>query len=223
MLFGGGESKKESAPVKDLKRKFTDPNLEMVDIDKMPDLTLIVGSPGSPGGQKGSNVNRGSFRNACGAFATMLNGNWAVSGMSEIRFPDDSPFAFQVILRIAHWQFDGLLSIISQAELVELAKLSDKYDLRRLWCVAIDMKKWLEHFRGSGMACPAHTDLQDFILITRIFGYVADYEYLLNCLAMRRVLRKACTTTRRAMQRECASEQTSLQASMVSCLGCFML
>jgi hypothetical protein len=73
---------------------------------------------------------------------------------------------------------------MTQLQLLDLARLSDKYDLSRLFLAAIELKKWLEPYKGVGAAWPATVDLQDFIFIILTFGYGADYSCLVNCLAM---------------------------------------
>jgi hypothetical protein len=108
LSFGSGNQKPGMATPKDNKRKATDASLEIITIDNNPDLTLNAGTPGNTGGQKAFKINRVSFRSACNAWATMLNGKWSESNQYEICFPDDSPFAFQVVLQIAHWQFNVL-------------------------------------------------------------------------------------------------------------------
>jgi hypothetical protein len=182
-LFGTGAAGAGKDTPKDKKRKMTDPKLETIDIDKMHDLNLIVGAPGSSGGQKAFRINKGSFRSACDAWATMLNGKWSESNMPEIRFPDDSPFAFEIVLRVAHWQFNLLPAEMAQKELVELATLSDKYDLRRLFRAAFDQKQWLQPYKGDGTTWPADTNLQEFTFITQAVGFEADFKYLVSRLA----------------------------------------
>lgn len=192
-IFGTGNPESGTAAINETKkRKITDPVLELITIDKKPDLTLIVGAPGAAGGQKGFCINSGSFRNACDAWRTMLNGDWAESGMSEIRFPDDAPFAFKIILHIAHWQLDAVPATLTRNELVSLAELSDKYDLQKLFRPVFDIKQWLKPYRGTGFTWPTGTDLQDFIFITLTMGYFDDYNYLVNRLAMEVQVENGC-------------------------------
>jgi hypothetical protein len=183
-LFGIGAAGTGKSTPKRQKRKTTDPKLETIDIDKMHDLTLIVGAPGNNGRQEAFRINKGPFRSACDAWATMLNGKWSESDMPEIRFPDDSPFAFKIVLRIAHWQFDMLPESMSQEELVEVARLSDKYDLQRLFRAAFHQKQWLQPYKGDGTAWPADINLQEFAFITQAVGFEADFKYLVSRLAV---------------------------------------
>jgi hypothetical protein len=184
-LFGGGEPKKETTPAKDLKRKITDLNLEIVVIDKVPDLTLIVGSSTHVKGQKAFQVNKGSFRNVSLVWTKMLEGNWKESTMSEIRFPDDDCDAFVLILHIAHFQISYLPDKLSQKELLELAVLTDKYELQTAVRMSLDFKRWMEPYHSLGALRPAHTDLQDFAIVTAAFQLQSDYEYLVNRLAIK--------------------------------------
>jgi hypothetical protein len=181
-LFGSGQPATESTTT--LEREATDLNLEIVTIDKMYDLTLIVGTPEPPMRQKAFRVNKGSFRNASEVWTAMLSGNWVESDLSEISFPEDSPYAFEIVLRIAHLQFHKQPASLTQEQLVEIATLSDKYDLGRVICAAAELKKWLQPYKGSGTLWPADIDHQDFALITAAFGLEEDSQYLVNRLAM---------------------------------------
>jgi hypothetical protein len=129
-LFGSGQPATKSTTT--LEREATDLNLEIVTIDKMYDLTLIVGTPEPPMRQKAFRINKGSFRNASEFWTAMLSGNWVEGDLSEISFPEDSPYAFEIVLRIAHLQFHKLPASLTQEQLVEIATLSDKYDLGRV-------------------------------------------------------------------------------------------
>lgn len=158
-LFGNEQTTNKTATPKALKRKTADLSLETITIDKSYDLTLLVSSPENSGGQKAFQVSKGSFRNASEVCMAVVNGNWLESGLSEIRFPDDSVFAFHTILRIAHWQVNELPTSLTQAEMVDLAKLSDKYDTKRLLRAAFDLKSWLQSYKGTGVMWPADIDL----------------------------------------------------------------
>jgi hypothetical protein len=107
-VFGPGKQNSDSTATAGSKRKMTDPNLEIITIDPMYDLTLIVGSQQHPKGQKAFRVSKGSFRNVSAVWTKMLNGNWAESSQSEICLPDDSCDAFLIVLRIAHFQLSEL-------------------------------------------------------------------------------------------------------------------
>ena len=182
-IFGSGQIDDGPSDLQS-KRKITDPNLEVITIDKYYDLTLIVGSPEHAGGQKAYQVNKGVFRHASKAWNAMMSGNWAESDMSEITFPEDSAYAFHIVLRIAHWQLQELPVTLSQQELVQIAVLSDKYDLERLLHAAAELKNWIQQHKDGGTSWPSDIDLQDFTMITAAFGLTTDYEYLVNKLAM---------------------------------------
>jgi hypothetical protein len=79
--------------------------------------------------------------------------------MSEIRFPDDDCDAFVLILRIAHFQISYLPDKLSQQELLELAVLTDKYELQTAVRMSLDFKRWMEPYHNLGALWPAHTDL----------------------------------------------------------------
>jgi hypothetical protein len=183
-LFGSGPPKDVAAPSKKLKRKANDPNLQVVCIDAMHDLCLIVGTPDSPGGQKAFQVNEASIRHASSVWSAMLSGNWAESGMSEISFLDDSCYAFEIILRVAHLQFNELPASLTRVQLIDIAKLADKYDIGQVLPAVVEFKKWLHPYKDSAGTWPADTDFQDFAIITSAFKLQADFKYLVNYLAM---------------------------------------
>lgn len=184
-LFGNGQTQDESATTRDLKRKTTDPKLQTITIDNMYDLTIIVGTPDHLHGQKAFRINKGCFRNASEVWTKMLSGNWAESNMSEIRFPDDSCHAFQVVLEIAHLRQSYIPKSLTQQELLQLAILTDKYSLENTVRVGLEMKKWLNPYKGKNMLWPASTDLQDFAFITMAFKLEADFDQLVSRLAMK--------------------------------------
>jgi hypothetical protein len=167
-----------------LKRKMTDPNLEVITIDPMYDLTLIVGTPKHPKGQKAFQINKGSFRNVSAVWSKMLNGNWSESTQSEIEFPEDSCDAFLIVLRIAHFQMSKLPEQLSTEELVDLATLMDKYSLEDAVRVSLKMKKWMVPHRRVYKLWPANKNLQDYAIATYVFKLQNDLKYLVTCLAI---------------------------------------
>jgi hypothetical protein len=183
-LFGTGiAGTGNDAPV-NLKRKITDPNLEVIKIDAMHDLTLIVGTPAHPKGQKAFQVNKGSFRNVSVVWTKMLSGRWVESKQSEIRFPDDSCEAFLIVLRIAHLQVSHLPKVLSRDGLYDLATLADKYELQNAVRLGAELKNWLLPHRGNGSTWLATTDLQQFTFIAQAFDLEDDLNYLVSRLAM---------------------------------------
>ena len=114
----------------------------------------------------------------------MLSGKWAEGDMSEIRFPDDSCYAFQIVLQIAHWQFHMLPETLTQQELMEVALFSDKYDLGKVIHTAAELKKWLQPYKGAGTAWPLDISLQDFAFITAAFEFSNHYTYFVSRLAV---------------------------------------
>jgi hypothetical protein len=183
-LFGDGPAKTGDDAPTSLKRKITDPNLEVITIDAMNDLTLIVGTPAHPKGQKAFQVSQSSFRNVSIAWTKMLSGNWAESYQSEIELPDDSCDAFLIVLRIAHFQIPQLPENLSQDKLHDLAILTDKYALQDAVRVGIELKKWLEPYRQSGVLWPALQDLVPFATITHGLNILEDFKRIVSRLAM---------------------------------------
>jgi hypothetical protein len=183
-LFGDGPAKTSDDAPTSLKRKITDPNLEVITIDAMHDITLIVGTLEHAKGQKAFQVNKGSFRNVSVIWSRMLSGNWAESKQSEIRFPDDSCEAFLIVLRIAHFPLSQLPTKLSRDELYELAILADKYELQNVVRVGLDFAKWLEPFCVSGVLQTALPDLGHFACITNAFKMQADYQRIFSRLVV---------------------------------------
>lgn len=169
---------------KELKRKFTDPNLQVITIDTSHDLTLIVGSSEHVRGQKAFQVSKSSFRHASKIWKNMLDGGWAEGEMWEIRLPEDSCFAIELVLRIAHLQLDTLPAKLTQEELTELAILSDKYDLKHLLYMLAKYKRWISVFKENGTIWPASIDLQKFLMITSAFGLESAFDHLVHRFSM---------------------------------------
>jgi hypothetical protein len=183
-LFGDGREKTGNDAPTSLKRKFTDPNLEVITIDAIYDLTLIVGISEHAKGQKAFRVNKGSFRNVSIVWSKMMSGDWIESKQSEISFPDDSCEAFLIVLRIAHFQVSQLPDALSRDELYELAVFTDKYELQNAVRMGVELKKWLEPYRQSGVLRPALRDLAHFVFIIDAFGIWEDYDRLLDRIAV---------------------------------------
>jgi hypothetical protein len=133
----------------DLKRKATDPELKIITIDSHYDLTLIVGTPDSLGGQAAFQVNKGSLRHASDIWEKMLTGAWAEKSQSEIAFPDDVPWAFVQVLHMAHLKMDKLSATMNLADMSALAVIADKYNLVKLVRMVVDSKGWLAGVRYS--------------------------------------------------------------------------
>jgi hypothetical protein len=173
-----------AAPSKNLKRKANDANLKVIDIDVMPDLTLVVGTPSHPKGQKAFRVSKASFRNVSIVWTKMMSGHWAESEQSEISFPDDSCEAFLIVLRIAHFQLTQLPDKLSREELVDIALLADKYQVENAVRIGMDFKQWLKPHHEPGAQWPIDRHLQDFAVIASAFKLQADYDCLVKHLAM---------------------------------------
>ncbi|KAF1916941.1 hypothetical protein BDU57DRAFT_498082 [Ampelomyces quisqualis] len=167
-----------------LERKATDTLLETITVDSMYNLTVGVGTPEHPNGQKAFQINKGSFRNVSPVCAKVLSGKWKESNFSKIDFPEDNCNAFLIMPQIAHFQFHQLPANLSVSGLVELALLTDKYELSNEVCIGLDMKKWLQSYHKPGAVWPPNTSLQEFAIITSAFQMQEDFRYLSNRLAM---------------------------------------
>jgi hypothetical protein len=180
-------SEPAATPSPDLKRKVTDPNLKIITIDPIYDLTLIVGSPGGPEEQTAFQVNKGTLRHASEVWNKSLTGPWGArhKNQSEIEFLDDSPWAFEQVLRIVHWQISKLPLKLTITELKSLATLTDKYDLGSPMKMALDSSRWLHPVRyDTWRQWPAQSSLREWTFITHALQSQHDYEYLLSRLAV---------------------------------------
>jgi hypothetical protein len=167
-----------------LKRKATAIHLETITIDLMYDLTLTIGEPDHSTGGIAFQVNKGSIRNVSPVWSKMLGGGWKESNMSNISFPEDNCKAFLIVLQIAHFQFYQLPEKLSISELVDLAILTDKYELYNAIGIALEIKKWMEPYHRPGAMWPANTMLQEFIIITSGLQMQKNAQYLSSRLAM---------------------------------------
>lgn len=178
-------TKAEPKSASSLKRKATDPSLKIITIDPYYDLTLIVGEPHKRGGQTAFQVNKGSLRHASDVWTKMLNGDWAESNQSEIRFPDDHPWPFEQALRIAHLQIAQLPANLSIAQTSSLAVMTDKYNLKKIMRIALDSKHWFADIRQTiWREWPAHPLLPRYTYITHVFELQDDYDHLVSKLAV---------------------------------------
>lgn len=90
--------------------------------------------------------------------------------MSEISFPDDSYYAFEITLRVVHHQLEELSARLTREQMLDIAGLADKYDMMHVLRAAGQYKKWLASFRQTGTTWPTNIDLQDSVLMADTFG-----------------------------------------------------
>jgi hypothetical protein len=173
-----------SSPAASVKRKRNGPNLEAITLDPHYDLVVIVGTPAHPDGQNAFRVNKGSMRHVSDIWMKMLTGDWAESKQSEIEFPDDWWWPFDIVLRIAHLQVAGLPELVLFEDLQELAKLTDKYNLTKAVRMGLDLKQWLHRHKSSWEAWPSSPKTRHFAFMTSVFQYSADLAFLTSKLAV---------------------------------------
>lgn len=180
------DSEPATTPSPGLKRKATDPNLKVVTIDPFYDFTLIVGSSGSFEPQTAFQVNKGTLRHASEVWTKMLTGPWnaGLKNQSEIELLDDSPWAFEIVLRIAHLQTDKLPVALTLAEMKSLAVLTDKYDLAKVMHMPIEHKDWIFDPSIFWRQWDIYSSLQDWAFVTHVFKFEDDCDYLVNRLAV---------------------------------------
>jgi hypothetical protein len=160
------------------------PETDITTIYRQYDLTLVVGDQVHPKGIKAFRVSSACLSMAGEVFGSMFSGRYSESNKAEIVFPDDSPDAFLVILRIIHWQHQELPSTFTKDQLLDLAIVCDKYFLHDIVKMAIHSKNWLSVHKNESSYLPVNADIQDWILIAHHLRFDQDYEYLVNSLAM---------------------------------------
>ena len=152
----------------------------VVILDDQYDTTLVVGTLNSAKGMKAFRVNRACLRTSGEIFRSKIGGD---NTRSELHFPDDSPDAFLIALHIMYWQEDLLPESMDREDLLELAMLCNKYSLHRLIKTIMRSKDWLGPHK-VGARLPINADIQDSISVALYFKFDADYEHLVNSLAM---------------------------------------
>ena len=166
------------------KRKRRDPDLETLTIDPHYDLTLIVGTPEHPHGQKAFRVSKSSMRHVSDVWTAMLTGDWAESSQKEIEFPDDSWESFLIVLNVAHFQISSLPENLNLHGLHHLALLTDRYNLSKAVRIGLDIKQWLHKFKDAWTTWPSLCMTQYFAFMTSVFNYDADFEFFASKLAV---------------------------------------
>jgi hypothetical protein len=164
------------------KRKVTDPKLEIITIDSVFGLTLIVGAPDQPKGQKAFRVSKGSFRNTSAVWAKDFKEKGAK--INELEYREDSSDALHIVLLIAHFQMSGLPESLSMKTLFDLAILTDNYSLGEVVGIGLERKKWMEPHREVYKLWPANTHLLDFAVATHAFNLQNDFKYPSTRLAV---------------------------------------
>ncbi|KAF2760562.1 hypothetical protein EJ05DRAFT_289104 [Pseudovirgaria hyperparasitica] len=82
---------------------------------------------------------------ACPVWSKMLMGKLSESSLDTVEFPHDGPDAMEIVLRIAHLQFDKILdSGLSHVILAQMANLVETHDLYHL--IKAFSCRWLEYF-----------------------------------------------------------------------------
>ncbi|KAF2689690.1 hypothetical protein K458DRAFT_462793, partial [Lentithecium fluviatile CBS 122367] len=102
---------------------------EIVTLDDWYDATLVVGAKDRRDGLEAFRASKTSLRMGSEPFSAMLFGGFAESNNTEIYLEDDNPQAFLIVLQICYHKYEELPVTLSQSQLLELAVLSDKYDL----------------------------------------------------------------------------------------------
>lgn len=165
------------------KRKLEDLSTEVVVLDPLADLTLKVGG-GHVSGPKIFKINSGSLRLASPVFQAMLSGQWAESTQSEILFFHDSSNAFQILLQITHFMHQDLPKTLTKTELVDLAALCDRYQLKDSVLAVINSMKWLDRQKGGNPSWSTTTVCQEWALVAHQLKLSEESAYLINLLAM---------------------------------------
>ncbi|KAF3048100.1 hypothetical protein E8E12_010317 [Didymella heteroderae] len=158
-------------------------DLETISIEHY-DLTLIFGTPEYEDGHKAFRVSRSTVRLVSDVWSEMLVGRWADASQAEIRLPDDSCKAGEIVMRIAHWQISLLPSTVPFVDFRELVMLTDKYNIGQAVRLAVASKKWLAPHKAAWRAWFHCTELQDFALMALVFGDESGFEFIAQRLAV---------------------------------------
>jgi hypothetical protein len=148
------------------------------------DLTLVVGSPNHRDGQIRLQVSSVILKLISPVWYGMLDPRFVESSKSEIPFPDDSANAFTTVLQIAHFKAEDIDDKMCQEDLIDIAKVSDKYDVVRIVLPYIHSKNWLLPFKKTGVLWKRDVDLDKWLFFTSTFKMDADADYLSNRLAL---------------------------------------
>jgi len=97
-------------------------------LDDAGDLTLVAGEPGSLNGTTRILVSRKVLSIASPVWKAMLTGHFREKDALELPLPDDDLSALMIVLHIAHLRFNRLPDSMTLSDLLQLAKLCDKYD-----------------------------------------------------------------------------------------------
>ncbi|KAF2135810.1 uncharacterized protein K452DRAFT_158783 [Aplosporella prunicola CBS 121167] len=120
---------------------------------------------------------------ACNAWDRMLNGHFKESqgagadgDVREVAFPDDDAAALMVLLNIIHLRFKEVPYQLPFATLVELAVLTDKYDLTTLvrpWYFT-----WMAGMQGHLLA----PGFEQWLWVAWEFGHLDNFKTLADHL-----------------------------------------
>jgi hypothetical protein len=95
-----------------------------------------------------------------------------------LHLPNDNPKMLEQVMRIAHFEFDKVLEVITFAELVDLALLSGRYGLNAF--LMQNLPGWIEPHRKMLV----REGYEEWMFIAYQFGREADYRRLARHLAM---------------------------------------
>ncbi|KAF2639205.1 hypothetical protein P280DRAFT_519400 [Massarina eburnea CBS 473.64] len=141
------------------------------------DVTLIIGEEEQP-----VRASVAVLRNAGPVWRAMFEPHWAESEASEIFFPEDDVEAMLLVFRIAHLRFQDLpkKNGLTFKTLLNLAVVSDKYDVVHLVRPFLDLNGWAQKYAYPNYTGPNYAS---WLFIAWTFGYATSFDALSRHLA----------------------------------------
>ena len=97
------------------------------------------------------------------------------SGIIQIPMPDDDPAALRVLLSVAHLKHSMIPKTLSFEELVQIAILSDKYDLAEL--ISPWIGGWVKHVQEN---YKENSNDRGWLFVAWTFGIASIFERVSN-------------------------------------------
>jgi hypothetical protein len=107
-------------------------------------------------------------------------GPFLENGADEVRFPDDNPYAFEIILRIIYHQNNTLPAKLGLDTLLDLAVLIDKYDLHTV--VRPFIPTWAAEISKTTMA--RYAPHERILFVAWTFGLQEVFDHMLLKLVL---------------------------------------
>ncbi|KAF2185227.1 hypothetical protein K469DRAFT_500499, partial [Zopfia rhizophila CBS 207.26] len=107
-----------------------------------------------------------------------LDSHWPSRKNKTIAFDQDDPHMLLVVLNIVHFRFKELPGSLGFGQLVELARICQRYDL--VGIMKPFLPQWTRRFQDSIL----NPGREKWLLIAHQFGYVDDFERIARHLVV---------------------------------------